>query len=564
MVEFHEGEIAVQVKAGTRGVAEELKRGISDRIDLEFGRNEFFRDLRMVYVAAVDGDGDVWVSEASGEKGFFQAPDPTTLQVDVSNDHLVRGDPVREIFEEQSDTQIGVLAIDFDKRRRYRTNGRFLATESSNGKVAVRVAEAFPNCPKYIQRRSIVGRRATSSSEAIAGVELPKEAIAMIQKADTLIFGTRNPETGADINLRGGNPGFVRVPSSSEIMWPEYRGNGMFNSSGNLEVDHHAGLLFIDYEGSGNILQVVGEAHSDWDPQETLEGSTRAIRFKVKKFRLYTGSEPYEWKLNAVSDYNPTIAGHDQSEDRAGPFPVQVKMVKVVKESDSVSTFRFLAPRPVKFLPGQYASFDFHVAELGDFTRTWTLSETANSATRGDVTMEISVKRKPGGVISNWLHDKAELGMEVTLTGIGGDLSPFIDEDEVPKKIALLSGGVGITPMMAILRGLRAFRNDADVVFTHSERHEKDRPFGGELDRRGSTDEHLRLIRTVTDSTETLIDNRVRGRITKQLLEPELGDDPTSWTVYLCGPDRFMVEVSKALLEIGIPSKNLNTEAFNF
>jgi hypothetical protein len=87
--------------------------------------------------------------------------------------------------------------------------------------------------------------------------------IGLIRAADTFFLGTTNPERGSDASHRGGAPGFVRV-GGGRLWWPDYPGNNLFNSFGNLAVDPEAALLFFDFD-SGRTLQLSGLAEIDWD-----------------------------------------------------------------------------------------------------------------------------------------------------------------------------------------------------------------------------------------------------------------------------------------------------------
>jgi hypothetical protein len=80
----------------------------------------------------------------------------------------------------------------------------------------------------------------------------------------TFFLGTAHPERGADASHRGGAPGFVRV-EGNQLWWPDYPGNNLFNSFGNLAVNPEAALLFIDF-GTGAVLHLSGTASIEWDP----------------------------------------------------------------------------------------------------------------------------------------------------------------------------------------------------------------------------------------------------------------------------------------------------------
>jgi predicted pyridoxine 5'-phosphate oxidase superfamily flavin-nucleotide-binding protein len=70
----------------------------------------------------------------------------------------------------------------------------------------------------------------------------------LIREADTFFIASSHRDGGADASHRGGNPGFVHVLNETKLIWPDYSGNGMFQTLGNLAIDPRAGLLFMDFE----------------------------------------------------------------------------------------------------------------------------------------------------------------------------------------------------------------------------------------------------------------------------------------------------------------------------
>src|SRR5258708_29495977 len=98
-------------------------------------------------------------------------------------------------------------------------------------------------------------------------------------KADTFFIASRSPQLdpmessqGLDVSHRGGLPGFVRVVSQNEVCFPDFSGNLLFNTLGNLEADARAGLLFIDFR-SGGLLHIIGRARICWDVPETARSA---------------------------------------------------------------------------------------------------------------------------------------------------------------------------------------------------------------------------------------------------------------------------------------------------
>ena len=599
---FHDGELDVQRTAGTRGVADELGVMIS-KTTSPFGRS-FFEQLRFLVLATVREE-QVWVSAAFGPLGFVLAPTTKELVVRLQG-CLPCGDVSYDAFE--SGTPVGMLAIDFLHRRRYRTNG-FVALNGADGKMLhLNVTEAFPNCPKYIQRREISAETrelpALVQTTTEKRTKLSESDKALVRASDTFFLGTVCVDTGADVNHRGGLPGFVQVVSDTELRWPDYRGNGLFQSFGNLAQDHRAALLFLDFS-TGDLLQMSGHAEVLWGTDRHLaQAAERSVRFSIDSVRFTKGATNYRWNFIDYSMYNPVVPTTMQHKKLETDFPMTVHLVKIVEESPKIKTFRFLAPTYVRFAPGQYATFEFNSLKPEPsatlpLVRTWTLSEVANSAT-GDVTLEVSVKRKDGGVMSNWLHDHAKPGMTARLLGIGGEMTPFLSEvlgssvkpstsDKylgenagklagVPKQLLLISAGVGITPNVAIVRGIGA-RSDGTVnaslipsiVIVHQDGSDEDLPFQRELTRRmRASNGMLRIVnvlsrpknpRAASSTEENLL--RIVGRVNKHVLLEQVSD-VVERTIFLCGPLGFMRQVELALTEIGVAPQQIVTEEFNF
>lgn len=225
---FHPGEIAVQHLAGTRGAAEELGQVLAKELPVDKGNiRQLLFSMRLLFVASVTPQKRVWVSPIFGPEGFVRAPSAKNLEVDIAS-NLHPGDVLWSIAK-NANTALGVLALNFERRVRWRTNGvlaRGLGTSAEVLEMAVK--EAFPNCPKYIARRvvdpvssglpplSTVPEEALDISYA-ERAHLTDDDSALIQAADTFFLGTFAEDAGADVSHRGGRPGFVRVRSSTEI-----------------------------------------------------------------------------------------------------------------------------------------------------------------------------------------------------------------------------------------------------------------------------------------------------------------------------------------------------------
>ena len=252
---FHEGEIATQRRAGVEAEAKRLESMLNSS-GLSQGAATFLASQRFAALTGRDHDGVLWISPLAAPPGFLQG------RADILHVSAFprEGDPLRGMPIGQ---QVGLIAIDFASRRRLRVNGEFVSADHLG--MAVRVDQAYGNCPKYIHRRAVdVATLAAPASMRVRRATLldPSDQ-ALIAASDTFFLGTSHLRRGSDASHRGGPPGFVRVDSPDRLWWPDFPGNNMFNSYGNLAVDDEAALLFLDFD-TGATVQVTGNAHVRW------------------------------------------------------------------------------------------------------------------------------------------------------------------------------------------------------------------------------------------------------------------------------------------------------------
>ena len=559
---FHHGELIAQDKAGTQGVAAELAAANRNTLNFSANHDAFVATQSFAVMSYVDLDsGCVWVTPLFGKEGDITAV--TESEVVVSANCIPANDMLNFV---QPETPLSLLGIDLKKRIRHRINGT-ASVMQDKGKIdlSFKVTEYAPNCPKYINRREIIydANNADPINRSAPRQErttITKADQTFIESMDTLWIGSYAPSVGADCNHRGGKPGFIRVTSPSTIEWPEYRGNGMFFTSGNLEVHDRAGVTLVDFE-TGSLIQMTGRAVVDWSHDGRYEVASRTIIFTVERLIHIPNVTSHRWKRLDYSPYNPTISG-TQSLVGDNEYPKTATLVKIVEETENVKTFRFVVSRRISFLPGQYATFEFKNIPGGSVSevRTWTLSETPNSIS-GDNTLDITVKRVPQGLVTNWLHDHAELGLEVTLNGIQGEMTAItLDADTqtpiVPKHLLLLSAGIGITPNLAMVRGIGTFslQEQTNITMVHIERHEEDLISQQEL---------LRRSKNYPNFSYTTIISSKQGRLTKESLQ-KLVLNSERQHAFICGPTLFMNDMTEHLVSIGVPAANIYTESFEF
>jgi predicted pyridoxine 5'-phosphate oxidase superfamily flavin-nucleotide-binding protein len=200
---------------------------------------------------------------------------------------------------------VGMLLIDLATRRRLRINGRI--TRSTPGQLRLDVDAAYPNCPKYIQRRHLTISGSKGSSAPRRGRSLEDDQLSLIRKADTFFVASAHPIRGVDASHRGGNPGFIRVLDNHKIRIPDYVGNSMFSTLGNFAENPRAGLLFFDIEGS-RTLQLVGRPEIQWELDDPLHATGNTKRYwDLEIDRWLEMDLPYrlEWEFLDYSPHNP-------------------------------------------------------------------------------------------------------------------------------------------------------------------------------------------------------------------------------------------------------------------
>ena len=295
---YHAGERAVQALAGVTEAADHVGRGVRDTVPAVAAA--FLAERRMLVVGAADDTGRMWASLLTGPAGFLRARGDRTLDVAAAP---VPGDPLADALSRP--VPVGTIALEPATRRRMRLNGT--AEPHGPGGLRIRAEQVYSNCPKYIQRRHLApGTENTGATRptAPAGAVRRSTALAPDQQsrlgsADTFFVATADGQGAADASHRGGNPGFVEVLGPDRLRWPEYPGNSMYMTLGNLEANPSAGLLFPDWS-TGTVLQVSGTARLHW-------GTTPWVDFTVTRVVEIPDASPLRWTDPDFSPANPPV-----------------------------------------------------------------------------------------------------------------------------------------------------------------------------------------------------------------------------------------------------------------
>ncbi|MDJ0660762.1 MAG: pyridoxamine 5'-phosphate oxidase family protein [Crocosphaera sp.] len=290
---FHPGELAIQERLGAREQMDKFGRRVIREYLPQQHRN-FYAQLSYLLVGTVDELGRPWASILVGESGFIVSPDERTLRIKTK---LLYGDPLRQTLRNGID--IGLLGIELHTRRRNRMNG--VVSECNDQGFSIEVMQSFGNCPKYIQARQfkLTDFEGTTEKPIDSFSELSNREKKMITSSDTFFIASAyqnssaGKASGVDVSHRGGKQGFIKIDGNKNLTIPDFAGNFHFNTFGNLELNPHAGLLFIDFE-QGDLLYLTGKAEVIWQGEEIrqYEGAERLLRFHLEQGHRVEGSLP--------------------------------------------------------------------------------------------------------------------------------------------------------------------------------------------------------------------------------------------------------------------------------
>ncbi len=302
---YHKGERLIQHLTGEEEEADANGRIINDYVIR--GAINFIEQRRIAVVSSLDEEGRVWVSFIIGDAGLVTVPHATQVSL---NRKLIRSS-VTDIFYRNvaMNKDIGCLFIELGTRGRFRVNGTATITDIS---IDIAIKEAYPNCPKYIQRRAVTLHEQDTVDNSVVTETNALDASnkKWVASADTMFVGSVGGSGRMDASHRGGASGFVEVLDAHRLLIPDYPGNGMFNTLGNFVENPSAGLLFIDFK-QRSTLQLTGKALLEFDhetPEELVStgGTGRYWMFTVEHVILTEHQHDADWKFMDFSPYNPT------------------------------------------------------------------------------------------------------------------------------------------------------------------------------------------------------------------------------------------------------------------
>lgn len=560
---WHAGEIEMQARIGVSERMEVLGRRVI-RDHMPDQHRSFYEQLPFMVYGAVDADGKPWASLLEGEPGFVHSPEPQLL-------HFSSRPTVDDPAQLRDGSAIGLLGIELHTRRRNRINGH-IGAMSENG-FDVTVDQSYGNCPQYIQLRQFrtvsLADPATRPAQYFNGLD--DAAKAMIAEADTFFVASYVDIEGVrsvDVSHRGGQSGFVRV-DGDRLTIPDFAGNLFFNTLGNLLVNPRAGLLFIDFI-SGDLLQLSGrtEITLEGPEVEAFQGAERIWTFHVEHVVRRPAALALRWRFDGVSPTSLLTGTWPQAKARLeakalGDQWRPLRVVRIEAESHNIRSI-YMEPADGAGLPlfqaGQHLPLRFNID--GDVhIRTYSLSSAPS-----DDFFRISVKRD--GRVSSHLHEQIRVGDVLEARAPQGH---FTVEPHERRPLVLLAAGVGITPLLSMLRevvyqGLRT-RRIRPTLFLQSSRTLADQPFRPEVERLlESAGNAVKVVRLLSQpEPEAQVGNdydlseRIDVAVLKDLLEVE---DFDQVDFVVCGPGSFTQALYDGLRELDIRDSRIHAETF--
>ncbi|MCO5733362.1 pyridoxamine 5'-phosphate oxidase family protein [Rhizobium sp. SSA_523] len=566
---WHAGELRLQRHAGVAEQMDPVGRKVLRTFLLDQHR-EFYPLLPFIVIGSVDGDGTPWATIRSGEPGFLQAPDPHRLDIRAARD----ADDPAEAGMNDGDP-IGLVGVDLITRRRNRMNGTVI--RSSSDRFSVAVGQSFGNCPRYIQNRQFSFVRdpaRPTPSEVLVSDRINAQERSIIEAADTFFVASYvdrgDQGRQVDVSHRGGRPGFVRVDADGGLTVPDFNGNLFFNTLGNFVINPRAGLLFVDYE-TGDMLQIAGRVDVILESDEiaAFQGAERLWRVMPETVVLRKDALPLRWRFLedgmspsslTTGDWREAASRRpDAAKDQAktGTWR-RFRIERTVEESETIRSLH-LAPVDdgalIPHVAGQHLSVSIKNGK-DILRRSYTISSAPS-----DRFYRLSVKRE--GLASSLLHTIRE-GEEIEAMAPAGAFT--LDAMERARPAVLLAAGIGITPLLSMLRHVvetgdrTGYRRP--VWLFRSSRHLAERAFDREIGdlvaRSEGTVHDIRVLKAPDVHSQGLFESA--GRIDVPLLQAHLPFG--NYDFYICGPASFMQSLYDGLRGLDVADERIRAEAF--
>ncbi|CAN9090699.1 unnamed protein product [Alternaria alternata] len=450
-----------------------------------------FQRAPLLALGTLDAQSRPWATLWGGEPGFSEQLGGgfigTRTLVDDTNDPVVQalisGNQKGEMTQAKDGGKlVAGLAIDLMARKRVKTAGRMIAgairdidveiegeadRKQEQIQLVAKIEQSLGNCPKYLNqyeiRPALVNARLVSQSSALS-----KEGEELIARSDMFFLSTTT-EDDMDVNHRGGPAGFVRMINSSTLVYPEYSGNRLYQSLGNLMLNPKIGIVFPDYE-TGDVLYLTGTTDilAGADAAALLPGSNLAVKITISECRFVANGLPFRGSKKTPSPYNPLVRTLASEGNIRGTLSVSHTMASLTKKevlTPSIARFTFTVRDGITYQPGQWIALDFSKElDIGyehmrdddpgslndDFVRTFTISSMPNKTHGKESEFEMTIRNV--GTVTRFLFQQNErAGLEIGALGVGGE---FKIERADGRRTVFVAGGVGVTPLLGQVSGL--------------------------------------------------------------------------------------------------------------
>lgn len=282
---FHDGQLEVQRITGEGEIAKQripmIKTSIHPR------SKPFIEQQVLAFVGSEDPNEDIWLSLLVGERGFINIPSLQEIKFDLSKITSNRAD----VFFTNIETKptVGLLFHEAARRARYRAWG---VVRQEGDQLSIDIRMGYPSCPKHIQREDI---ELPEDSKAVTaeyqkGTTLGKLEKEWIIAAHTFFIATQTKKGDIEASHRGGDPGFIEIQENGLLRVPDYLGNSMFSTLGNIYENPKAALLFVDYK-KGETLQITGNAELQFDQNSAEDFYKSGETGRFWTFETKNGSE---------------------------------------------------------------------------------------------------------------------------------------------------------------------------------------------------------------------------------------------------------------------------------
>ncbi|KAK1520423.1 oxidoreductase FAD-binding domain-containing protein [Colletotrichum costaricense] len=552
-IPFHQGELALH---------EQLKiprhRANPTAAGLPPSYGNRIAAAPLLALGTLDAERRPWTTLWGGEAGNVARPiaeDVLGLRsvVDIGDDPVfkalwgaegeVDGDQQQQHLQEviqpgrgpDGGKLVSGLAIDLTTRDRVKFGGRMVAgavtvpsvgiavaeerssSSSSEVQIAVHVEESLGNCPKYLNKKDVIPRASLVKGRVERELPLSEEAVEVVRGADMLFLTSGHEEGGddggsgssMDTNHRGGSRGFVRVARNDEggveIVYPEFSGNRLYQTLGNLKLNPLVGIAIPDFEtsdvlyvsitqflpsltwnledyeantwrwakltGSASIL--VGQDAAAYLPRTKL-----AVKITVSAAVFVQSGLPFSGTSLEPSPYNPPVRPlFSEQQHVLGSSTESTRTAALLRReiiTPTIARFVFGLEPAAQWEAGQYVTFDFaEELDVGwshmrddepqslndDYVRTFTVSSPPGD--KGGKEFEITA-RKNGPVTNMLWRWNLRVPLEVPVLGFGGEEAFRMGRGKGEKGVGggddveevFVAAGVGITPLIAQAGGV--------------------------------------------------------------------------------------------------------------